>query len=475
MIELAITIAVVAILGIITFFLVGRKPKFFWPFLIALPLIASGFMIAGRAVVDEYFLAAVIAGGFLAAGRSLVSSRTGEKNSLHVWVFLFTVVYFVLQSVRGAIALEDIKILRWVGYFVLFGALLFLVRRWRFPFPSAILTAKITGIASSVYFGAYFILGFVSECALGIFRWVPQGVLWAGSAYAVFPVIFSFPAAIFLLKTEDRKARRLGWLTLFLSVLTVGFYESRIGWLALFGMLLFVPLVLGFRRALRVAPGLLIVFGFTFLFTLSAIATPYWLDGQQFREPYCHTALTGKASLTDVRDRLFNAEWYKIRSNAFWDGISATAFFPIAPRVSDIDRMLHFKAGFLASSETPLRFLFGGGTHSHRSILWAPLQELYEVELPGVEISPVVRTIGLSAILVDFGLIGFALIILNLFFIMKAFLKGHPLLNGGRASILLVAIILVPLWLSVSDIQDMVIYFLLLMPENVFTLLMRDS
>lgn len=472
---LSIVISVVFIFGILTFFLVGRKPEFFWPALIALPIIFSGFMIAGRPVVDEYFLAAVIAGGFLAAWRGLVPRGDNKKLSFHWQVFLFAVVYFAIQSLRGAFVLEDIKILRWVGYFLLFGALFFLVRKWQFPQPGALLTAKITSIASVIYFGAYFLLGLGSECLVGIFRWVPQGTVWAGSSYAVFPVIFSFPAAVFLLNTNNRKVRWLGWFALFLSILTVGFYESRIGWLALFVMSIFTLLFLGIRRTLEVLPGLVIIFGFTLLFTLSALATPYWLDGNLLDEPYCHTLLRGEASLSEVSGRLFNADWYKVRSSIFWQGMSETVVFPISPRRSDLDRSLHIKAGFTVFSKNPSSLLFGAGTHSHRVLLRSPLEKLYQVELPEEKISSVVRTVGLSAILVDFGLVGLILILLNLFLVFKKLVAGGGWSTWRKASVFLAALILIPIWLIVSDIQDMVIYFLLLMPENLFILFLRDS
>ncbi len=463
MTQIVIAAAVVVILGIVAFFFIGRKPELFWLLLIALPIAAAGFMIAGRAVVDEYFLAAVVAGGFLAAKRGLVPARTAEKISPHFWIFLITVVYFVLQSIRGAIAFDDIKILRWVGYFLLFGILLMLIGRWRFPLPAASLAAKIGGVASSFYFGSYLLLGLFHECLKGVARWGFQGMIWAGSSSAIFPIIFSFPLAIYLLKSEDKNSRRLGWITLFTSVLSVGYYESRVGWLVIIVMILLIPLVLGFRRTLTVLPGLVAISGLALFWALGVFATSY-----------CHTFLTGQETLNEALERLFDAKRYVSGFIYFIKGIAETVIDPVTPRISDIDRALHLKAAFLTATETPLRFFFGSGTYSYRSLLYLPLQELYAAKLPGVEVSPTVRTVGLSAILVDFGFIGFALIILNLILVMKALVAGRRFFEWRRASIFLFPLFLIPFWLSVSDIQNVVIYFLLLMPENIFTLLGRN-
>lgn len=454
----------VLVLGIGPAYAVWKWPAFFWRSVLGVSILGAGIMIAGHAVIDEYLVGFLLLGGIAAAYMGRVSVRSSRPRSFHGWLFLLTTAYFAIESTRGMLVLHDPRMARWIMYYVMFGVLFLAAERWEFPLPSVRQTARTLGVASILYFGFYLGLGLFDECAFGISRWNRQGVLWAGSSYALFILAVSLPAAFYLLGEKGTLGRgreyALGWLTLFASIAAIGYYDSRVGWLTLFGFLILAPIFFGLRKGFGVILGILGISGLIFLGSQSVLATPH-----------CRVIVRGEESFTETSKRLFDGEWYGQRAADFAEGMAATAITPVAPRVSDLDRTLHLRAGFRAMIETPMRFLFGEGVYTHKRLLYPYIRTMFAENLPGIEVNRQVRTMGLPALAVDVGFVGLALLFANLLCAMRACVSRWSLDGLRASSVLLGALALVSVWILVSNIQDMVIYFLLFMPYSPFMFL----
>lgn len=121
--------------------------------------------------------------------------------------------------------------------------------------------------------------------------------------------------------------------------------------------------------------------------------------------------------------------------------------------------------------ETPMRFLFGEGVYTHKRLLYPYIRTMFAENLPGIEVNRQVRTMGLPALAVDVGFVGLALLFANLLCAMRACVSRWSLDGLRASSVLLGALALVSVWILVSNIQDMVIYFLLFMPYSPFMFL----
>jgi hypothetical protein len=423
----------ILIVGLALIGVVALRPKLFWPILIFVVVGTLGPKVQGYCLIDEYFTGCVLVGGLLAISVKAVSLRGKPSNGLnylHLCLFSVMIIYMIVESIWGLFLWEDLRLIRWVIYYAMLGIIAFVTFKGDFPVPNARKTALIVSWSALLYFIAYLGQGFYAETFRGISRFATQGLEWAGSAGAVFPLVIAMPAAIFLLKDSVRYRRWLGLALILVSILVAYYYDSRVSYLVITAFLVFSPIVLGFRR---VAP-----FLFLFLGILGYI--------------YCFGDWGG--FINEVQT--YASRFFETVA-AFW-----------SPRVSDIGRSLHMQVGFVAVGASLATWLFGYGIHSHRFVIGPYLQELYS-EIPGVSVKlgNIVRTEAFTALLVDTGFIGMLLLAANfLFTAFRLFVQKSPM-----RIILLLSLVITFLWMFVSDLQDHVLFYLMIMPSGLLALL----
>jgi len=100
------------------------------------------------------------------------------------------VVYMLIQSLHGIMLWQDWRIIRWVLYYSVLGALSFLLFRKSFPIPEGKKMALLVSLSALLYFGSYLAYGLFCENVRGIDRFTLQGIEWSGSAFFYSRIIF---------------------------------------------------------------------------------------------------------------------------------------------------------------------------------------------------------------------------------------------------------------------------------------------
>jgi hypothetical protein len=224
-------------------------------------------------------------------------------------------------------------------------------------------------------------------------------------------------------------------------------------------MLAVSPVVLGWQKIKSFLSALLLIFMAVFWFSQGPLATPY-----------CNVVLSGNANPAEASSRLFDLNFYTRRLYLFLIGMITSAEAAIAPRHSDIDRHLHLRAALNTMVNDPVILLVGGGVYSHRITMRREIEKLYLESLPEVKVGRVLYTTGLSAMMVDMGLVGLVLFASNLALVLRALFRRIDA-DWRYASLLALVLLGVPCWLAVSNIQDIVLYFWMLMPSSILVLM----
>jgi len=416
-----------ALVGVAITIGVALKPSRLWPMVIVIAVGTVGLMLQEHALVDECLIAAALLGSILAIFMGAKSYNQDNSPPVHRVVFFVLIVYMIVQGARGALLWGDWRLMRWVIFYAMLGILSTKLFRRQSPTLPAIQIAKVVSWTAVLYFGLYVVHGVFAELFRGITRFDTQSIEWAGSSYAMFPLIAVVPAALLLLKRGGRNACRLGWAVWWATLVAAFYYSSRVGWLTLLGFIVISPLAkVGIRRTISLGICFMLVFSFFYG--------------------------AGKSGL-------------------FFRGLQESVQVLYTPRESDLDRNLHLRAACPSLSKDWEAWLFGHGIHSHRFVLPPQLQNLYDQYLPGTVVKDVVRTTGFTALLVDTGLVGMFLLTINFLFAVREICirtRGERFLF---ASALLVAF----LWLFVSNIQDVMLFYILIMPSGLLVQLGQHS
>lgn len=423
-----IPITIVAFAGIIVFVAIMLKPKLFWPLLTIISVGTMGLMIQGHCLIEEYLIGCLVIGAFLVMSVKNVYCGSKKENiwdHFHKIAFLLLIIYMIVQSVRGLLLWEDLRLIRWIGYYAILGMLALIISKKKFPTPDTKKLSVLIAGSTIIYLGLYLAHGFFSEIVRGISRWDLQGAEWSGSAYAVFPLVIALPAAIFLIRERSNLLKWVGLVVIITAVAVAICYDSRITLLIIIAFFLVALPKIGLRRLFLLLSLSLILFSGVFFFG-------------------------DTAKFTDQ---------IKSHSQALLE--SACALW--APRESDLDRFLHFQASFDAIEESETTLLFGYGVHSHRSVLSSYIKDSYRQNLPKVKVGDDIRTTGFTALLVDTGLIGILLLLANFLCVARKIIIQ---MNSPGRTILLTSLTMLFLWLFVGNIQDIMLFYLLIMPSG---------
>lgn len=250
---------------------VWKRPWTFWEMFIIVLIVTSGLKMLGQVVVDEYVAALLVAvlGILLWKKRiSLARPDQGTLARIHRVLFFVLMGYLFLQAVRGLFVLDDPRMIRWIGAFVLIGVLGYLLPRLPFPRPRAERVSFLIVLSSSVYFLVYMASGIIAEFVRGISRYDLQHLEWAGTAGAVIPVLFALPAMFLLWEKAGSWRRRALIMASYAVIIIMSFYyDSRAVWFVILGFTIAV-FILGvlLRRRSIAAAGFLFFAVFALMF-----------------------------------------------------------------------------------------------------------------------------------------------------------------------------------------------------------------
>lgn len=433
------------VVGFALVIVVSLRPSWLWSVLIVTAILGNMPRIKGYVILDELFLGCIVLAALLRLSVLKESHPKGVSDHAHRGVFLLWMSYMVLQSVVGSIVNEDSRLIRWVVLYVLLGLLSSIIsRRREFPVGSfrhitlAILLSTSAGYAMYVVHGMVLEYFFGTQGRFGGWGtfgdWgrAIQDRYWAGSSYATFISLVGWPSAIFLMRDRCRKVRLLVWIYFGLEMVVGWYYDSRVTWLVMGAFLA--------ASIHKFAARQVVVFGMIF-----ALLFGFFTGGER------------EEGIGDRSREFFGV--LVATSGAFW-----------APQESDVSRNLQLWAGVATAAEDLKTFLLGAGVFSHRVLIFPHIEQLYTLYLPekysfydtDPEWGIVFRTTAFNALLIDTGLVGMALMGANIVLVGQKVLKTR-----GRSRI--ISLLILPtmfLWLFVNNIQDVVLFYLLIMPNG---------
>jgi len=432
-----------ALAGLAVTAIAATRPKCVWLLLIAGSIVTAGMMPRGYTLVDEYLTACLLFGVLLLLA---ISAETRVRMNgfgvtrLHWFFFLLMIAYMIFQSMRGVIELESLRKMRWVVFYVMLGLLPIVLHTRKFPIPSRRQTVLTITLSTLVYLIVYIIHGLMAEFFGGISRFDLQLVWWGTTAYSLLPIVVVMPAIIICLRDTSKRYRRAGWSTLFVSIAAAFYYDSRVALLSILGFIVVALPILGIRRSIRI----LLLFSVVLFVFLSFLWPSY-------------------------RDLAFFTEDLFTSGGALWQQPGKLG------SMRDIDRYVQMQAAFRSIAANWKTLLFGYGFRTHGWVISPHLRALYEeYGRPDLaaRVSDDAGTEGFTALVVDTGLTGLLLLVVN--FVLVAWQILRKKHSKYRYVILLSAVMLF-LWLFVINMLDIILFYLAIMPSGLLLLLSRPT
>jgi len=417
------------LIGIGIFILISYKPKYFWPVLIFATVFGGGLWANNNTYVDEYFIYAILSGVFLGISiRRIHFYKTKENASsyFHKLAFILLIFYMIFQSFRGITFWQDLGKLRWVIYYIALGIISFFAIKNSLPIPNKKRAALLVSSSALLYLILYFSHGLFTEIFRGISRYDVQLKEWSTSAYALFSLVIAIPCAFILVNEKNKKYRIVGWATIFMALLCAFYFDSRVSLLVIIGFTIIAIFNLKFRKSIFI-----IILLFIAISLYSNIVPQKNFDKKVSKD------LT--RTITGI---------YK------WNN------------KSDIDRKIYIPAGFMSINNGWKNFLFGYGFRTHGIIISPHLKNLYiKNGFPekAAKINKDAGTEAFTALLIDTGIIGILLLIINFLFVAK---QIYIQKKNQYKFLFLFCLLFTFLWLIIINMVDILLFYLLIMPHG---------
>ena len=420
--------------GIVFAFMVLKNPDNFLKLFIASIIIGPGIKISGYPIVDEYWVIMLLLGLLLRKimTTNVVVERIEQKSfNLHEKVFMLLTIYFLFQSFRGGVWLEDPRMFRWVIFFIIVGLSFFVFSNYKGSIdPNYV--AKIILYSTTIYFLLYFLSGYIYELLTGMSKAGElQNLYVSGSSVTTFPTVIY---AIALIIFHQRKGiNLLIVLSFIIATSTYVYYDSRAG---IFAILSALGLNFLFQLLQKNKRG---VFQF-FLIVSFLIGYLFWAVNYSDSRRQIQDFLPIDSELNLALPRNLSQEKGR-------------------------PRILAPKAAFNFITEDPFHTLFGYGWYMSRYELIEPIQQMRKheqmIRLNLSKNKPYQAAGGIS-LMVDTGFIGIFLYLLNLLLGFSAILKSQ---NNSKYVVSIVYLSVI-LWAFVGTITSMLLFFFWVMPNN---------
>lgn len=408
-------------------------------------IIGPGIKISGYPLVDEYWVIMLLLGLFI---RKIIQPNIvheaikRKKFSRHEVAFIFLTFYFLFQSFRGGLWLEDIRMFRWVIFFILIGISFFVISNYSHSIDSDHVKKSII-YSATIFFLLYYLSGYIYELTTGMSKFQLQDDFVAGSSTATFPVVIYLIA---LLSSSQKKQDRRTNLFIILSFVivswTVIYYDSRSAIFSILGILTlnFIFQLLGKNKT-----------GKSQIFLVILFFVIYQIWSVNF----------------SVSKRSFDAYL------PFDEKLNLIMPENLSSK-SDIGRILAPKTAFDLISKKISTTFFGYGSYMARYEMIEPIRESRKqrsVSNMYFSKKKPYQSSGAVALIVDTGFVGVFLYLINLFYGFIDILKTS---NNNRYAIA-IAYLSVLLWAFVGTITPLLLFYFWVMPNNPIFLMLNKK
>jgi hypothetical protein len=345
--------------------------------------------------------------------------------------------YLIVQSVRGILVLNSPRKGLWIIFFVMLGIISGMIQSGKYPVPSREKLSHIIASCGLGYFTFIILYGFFTETVRGISRWYLQTTEFGSSAQLMFPVAIVIPVALSLLRERSFRWRWIAWGTLTSCVVAAFYYDSRVALLVIAAFLVLSLGRIGIRRFVLVV---VLVFGLVIILVKSS---------DVYRGDFEHLAV----NLTTVGARFLG---YEVGGRG------------------DMDRIIHIKVAFASIGDNLNHVLFGYGWRTHSTVIAPMFYELIAEYLPHRigETREMVGTEGFTALVVDSGILGLLLVVVNFILVGRTIFRARK--NPNRL-LLGFSLISIFLWLFVINLLDNTLFYLAIMPQGILVQLSRQN
>lgn len=432
-------------IGVIFFFKTLKNPDNFIRLFLASIIIGPGIKIAGYPLIDEYWVIMLLFGLFMRKiiQPTLVNGTINQKKfSAHEVAFIFLTLYFLFQSFRGGLWLDDIRMFRWVIFFIIVGISFFVVSNQSNSINPDQVT-KFIIYSSTIYFLLYYLSGFVYELITGMSKFDLQDDFVAGSSVATFPVLIYLIA---LLNFFQRK--QYGGISFFLILSfiivswTVVYYDSRSAIFTILGVLGLNFLIQILNRNKKVMSQIFLVILFFVVFQI-----------------WSFNISDSKRSFTAFLP--FDEELYiTIPKNLNSE--------------SDRSRILAPKTAFTFVTKKISTTFFGYGWYMNRYEMIEPIREMRKNEsMLNLDLSKKkpYQSSAIIALLVDTGFVGVFLFLVNLLYGFFEILKT----SNKIKYIIGIAYLSILFWSFVGTITPLLLFYFWVMPNNPIILMLEKK
>ncbi len=186
--------------------------------------------------------------------------------------------YLIIQSIRGLLILNDLRVLVWTMFFIFLVKISELFSKYIFYFESKkFLSNEI--IKYSIF--SFLIYTIISLLSLIIYNdiWQIQD-LWLTGSSAAFTTAIPFFSGQFLESVENNKIKRRNLLFIMFYAFVCGLCQSRLGFLILFTYLIFLGLSKINLKKLEIKKSFFNVL-IIFLLSMTAFESYYFLNNNQ--------------------------------------------------------------------------------------------------------------------------------------------------------------------------------------------------
>lgn len=404
------------------------RPRHQLQSLIALSILTAGVMLDGLSIADEILLACWILGAVAAYPRiqsTAVKSKPVRFERAHKVLFWLFLLYMILQACRGVVEFGEARKLRWVVFYIMILFSVWLVSK-RAPLTRSQIYSTILR-SSFVYFSIYIAAGLYSESFRGISRWMAQQTEWGSTAYSVFPCLLAIPVAFSALTSKSGQFRYLAWLTLLSIMIAAFYYDSRSVQFVILIFFSITALFAGIRFILKTAVAYSAILAFFLILV--------WPQNRD---------------ISFFFDDLFHS------GSAVFSGEGARSG-------RDMDRWIHMQVAFTSISDKWDTLLFGTGFRTSGTVISLNLYNLYQEHLPGeaAGVTADASTEGFTAFVVENGLIGLSLLILNMLLVIgQITIRTTKKIRCDLIAIIALAFC----WMFLINMLDILLFYFLIMP-----------
>ena len=206
-------------------------------------IIGVGPKISGYPLIDEYWVIMLLFG--LLMRKIMITNviaETIERKSynFHEKAFILLTLYFLFQSLRGGLWLEDPRMLRWIIFFIIIGIIFLTFSNFKKTIDPQYVT-KIIIYSCTFYFLLYFLSGYIYELLTGNSKLDLQHLYIAGTSVANFITLIYVIALIIFhqrnkkIGTNIKGTNLIIFLSFIIVMFTVVYYDSRSGIFTILG------------------------------------------------------------------------------------------------------------------------------------------------------------------------------------------------------------------------------------------------